>query len=122
MEDIETIGVKTRLAALTMLATLCSRYYGTTYREMCSGDRHRHIADARKAYCYLAKRLTGYTLREIAFAVGLDYSSVHYCVRQYEVLLQTSVSTMGMYKELEAEASKMLMVKWRDERLQKILN
>jgi chromosomal replication initiation ATPase DnaA len=55
---------------------------GVTLEEAMSKSRVRDIADARGVYCYLARKHTGYSFREIGDLIGLSHDAViHYVNR-----------------------------------------
>lgn len=51
-------------------------------------SKEHHLADARRIYCYLARKLTTYSYREIGEVINRDYSTVIYLINKTEELIE----------------------------------
>lgn len=72
---------------------------GVPVAQLTSGKFQRVLA--RKAAIYLARKLTGATLREIGELFGVDYTTVHMAVRRVEELRARDGSLDGLLVSLE---------------------
>lgn len=51
-------------------------------------SRDNALVDARRIYCYLARKLTTYSYREIGEVINKSYSNVIYLINKTEELIQ----------------------------------
>jgi len=64
-------------------------------------SRNRETVDARKIYCYLAKDLNIYSLKEIGQPIGVDHSTIIYHVRECKNLIEIDKAFKSKFEKCE---------------------
>lgn len=75
-------NVSTDEAQHIMLQRMVCDEFGIPWNKVIERSRKRQEVDARSAYCYLAKKLLGYSLKRIAGIIGKDHTTVIHNIRR----------------------------------------
>ncbi|MEW6487183.1 MAG: helix-turn-helix domain-containing protein [Thermodesulfobacteriota bacterium] len=87
--------------SLEQVLEAVAEYTGLPTAQLTSGKFQRVLA--RKAAIYLARRVTGCTLREIGERFGVDYTTVHMAARRVEERRAQDPSLDALLSALETE-------------------
>lgn len=66
-------------------------------------SRKRHIVDARKMFCHIARRKTKLTYGIIGDMIKIDHATVIHCIKKADLHLETDVNFLNAYNEIESK-------------------
>lgn len=93
--------VASRQPALRSIASHTARYFALRVAELRSPSRHRGVVMARDVAMYLARQLTGKSLKQIGdYFGGRDHTTVLHGCRKTEELMRTDQATSEAVLEL----------------------
>jgi chromosomal replication initiation ATPase DnaA len=83
-----------------LMRVVCDEYL-VTETQIKSSEKVKHIAEARRAYCYLAHKLLGESLTTIGNTLRKDYSTVLYAVTRMRGFIEMNDHSVKHLKSIE---------------------
>jgi len=95
MRDFLDREIAAELGERHIIVELVADLYEVSVADLLGRDRHHRVTRARQGAAWLLKR-TGMSWRDIGAVVGLDHSTVGYCIRKVEADPATRALLLGL--------------------------